>query len=245
MENFEKYARQTALPDFGAEGQRRLAESSVALVGVGGVGSAVLPLIVGAGFGRVALFDSDTVSAHNLHRQTLYAAAQEGRFKAELAAESAKRLNPDVRVDFFCEKISAENSAEILRESALCIDATDTFEARAEVSALCAAAGIREIAASAAGYVSQNFLFGDGFYFGDVAKSDGSPGAARTADFPRGGAFERRLGGVGSNPRGRRRRLRNRAILDVRPRGVQIFFGKHTLTAPRVIFLKKTKKTLS
>ena len=184
MENFEKYARQTALPDFGAEGQRRLAESSVVLVGVGGVGSAVLPLIVGAGFGRIALFDSDVVSAHNLHRQTLYAAAQEGQYKAELAAEFAKRLNPDVRIDFFCERISAENSAEILRESALCIDATDTFEARAEVSSLCAAAGVREIAASAAGYVSQNFLFGDGFYFGDVAKSDGSPAPRGLPIFP-------------------------------------------------------------
>ena len=151
MENFAKYARQIALDGFGEDGQRKLAASKVALIGVGGVGSAALPLLAGAGFGEIALADFDRVSEHNLHRQTIYRADSGGLPKAELAAQYACALNPDVRVEFFDGKLTSENAGEVLGGALLCIDATDTFESRGEV------------------FVSQNFFFGDGFYFDAVA----------------------------------------------------------------------------
>lgn len=180
MENFAKYTRQISLDGFGEDGQRKLAASKVALIGVGGVGSAALPLLAGAGFGEIALADFDRVSEHNLHRQTIYRADSSGLPKAELAARYASALNPDVRVKFFDGKLTDENADEILGGALLCIDATDTFESRGEVSRICARRGLDLIAATAAGFVSQNFLFGDGFYFDAVADISDS------ANLPRG-----------------------------------------------------------
>ena len=88
MEAFEKYARQIALAGFGEVGQRRLADSSVVVVGAGGVGSGALPLLAASGIGRIALVDCDVVSLSNLHRQTIYDAAQVGQSKARVAAAS-------------------------------------------------------------------------------------------------------------------------------------------------------------
>ena len=180
MENFAKYARQIALDGFGEDGQRKLSASKVALIGVGGVGSAALPLLAGAGFGKIAIADFDRVSEHNLHRQTIYRADSAGLPKAALAAQYASALNPDVRVEFFDGKLTAENAGEVLGGALLCIDATDTFESRGEVSRICAGRGLNLIAATAAGFVSQNFFFGDGFYFDAVADISDS------ANLPRG-----------------------------------------------------------
>ena len=174
MENFAKYARQIALDGFGEDGQRKLAASKVALIGVGGVGSAALPLLAGAGFGEIALADFDRVSEHNLHRQTIYRADSGGLPKAELAAQYACALNPDVRVEFFDGKLTSENAGEVLGGALLCIDATDTFESRGEVSRICAGRGFRRSCG--------HFGFG-------------AP-AARTADIPPRGAPERGVGCV-------------------------------------------------
>ena len=83
-----KYRRQVSLDGFGAVGQERLSNGVVALVGVGGVGCAALPLLIGAGVGRIMVFDCDIVSLHNLHRQTVYSESEVGRKKAHLSAEN-------------------------------------------------------------------------------------------------------------------------------------------------------------
>ena len=125
MPDFQKYARQTALEDFGADGQRRLSAAKVALIGAGGVGSGALPILAGAGVGVLAVFDPDAVSAHNLHRQTIYRFADIGKPKAPLAAEYAAALNPDVRVLSFEEKF-CESCAGKIAGFDFCIDATDS-----------------------------------------------------------------------------------------------------------------------
>lgn len=178
MELERKYARQIGLENFGKDGQRNILKSRIAIVGAGGVCSGALPLIAGAGFGKISIFDSDTVSEHNLHRQTIYKVSDVGKLKAELAAEFAKSLNPDCAVEYYCERLTPDNSREFLKNADICIDATDSFSSRMAVSAACEFAALPEIAASAEGFVSQNFLFGNGFYLKNIVDDGASREAA-------------------------------------------------------------------
>ena len=94
----ERYARQVMLPEIGEEGQRRLASSSVLLVGLGGLGSAVAPILAGAGVGRIGLCDHDTVSWSNLPRPTPYTEEEVGRPKCEAALPRLAALSSATRL---------------------------------------------------------------------------------------------------------------------------------------------------
>ena len=185
MNSFEKYVRQMSLADFGEEGQGKLMRASVVLAGAGGVGSAVLPLLASVGFGRICIFDADNVSLSNLHRQTLYTPSDIGKSKALVSAEFVRARNPDCKVEFF-ESILDENApANIFENSTICIDATDSFASRLSIARLCRKRGVRLISASATGFVAQNFLFGDGFYFDDIVDASAeSEQAKELAIFP-------------------------------------------------------------
>ena len=89
-----RYARQRVLPGFGTVGQRRLAGAHVVVLGAGGLGSAVIPVLVAAGVGRVTVVDDDRVEATNLHRQLLHSPADVGRAKVDSAADAAAALSP-------------------------------------------------------------------------------------------------------------------------------------------------------
>lgn len=168
MEHFEKYTRQIALDDFGDAGQKKLASAHIVIVGVGGVGSAVLPLLAGVGVGRISIFDCDNVSESNLHRQTLYTFGDIGKPKAELAGRFVCSRNPDCKVECFCEKLCESVADNIFTAQTICIDATDSFASRMEIAKVCRKHNVRAISASAEGFVAQNFLFGAGFYFDDI-----------------------------------------------------------------------------
>ncbi len=183
MDKFEKYIRQIELEDFGEVGQRKLALATVALIGVGGVGSAVLPLLVGAGIGKIAIFDCDKVSSTNLHRQTIYPENSIGHFKAEFAADYSRERNSDCKVDYFCERFTEESSKNIKFD--ICIDATDSFTSRKAIAVACRQMGVRVVGASAEGFISQNFLFGDGFYFDDIVSAGSTDTSSKgVAIFP-------------------------------------------------------------
>lgn len=185
MESFEKYVRQMKLKDFGEVGQMKLAKASVVLAGVGGVGSAILPLLAGAGIGRVFIFDSDNVSLSNLHRQTLYTCNDIGKPKAECSADFVRLRNPDCNVQYFCEPLCEKSAKDIFTSETICIDATDSFASRIEIARLCKKRKVRLISASASGFIAQNFLFGDDFYFDDIVDSSAeSEQAEGLAIFP-------------------------------------------------------------
>ena len=87
-DELERYARHIVLPQVGGVGQHKLKAATVAVIGAGGIGSAVIPALAGAGIGRLTIIDDDVVELANLHRQPLFREADAGQPKAELAANS-------------------------------------------------------------------------------------------------------------------------------------------------------------
>lgn len=138
MEN--RYDRQLMLPEIGKEGQRKLSEAKVLIVGAGGLGSPVATYLAGAGVGRIGLVDDDLVSITNLQRQILYSEAQEGSPKVECARHRLLGLNSSIRVDAHKLRVSAENVDGLIADYDIVVDATDNFSTRYVLSDACAAA---------------------------------------------------------------------------------------------------------
>ena len=131
------YSRQMALKEVGAAGQAKLRASRVLVVGCGGLGVPVISYLSGAGIGRLGLVDSDTLEPSNLHRQTLYALADSGRLKAELAAERARALNPDVGAHSHVLRLDAKSAHDLVAQYDLIIDCTDNFATKFMLNDVC------------------------------------------------------------------------------------------------------------
>ena len=158
-EELERYARHIVLPQVGGVGQRKLKAANVAVIGAGGIGSAVIPALAGAGVGKLTIIDDDVVELSNLHRQPLFRESDQGRPKAELAAEFVRNLNRFVEVRPVRERIAAENAAELLVGHDLIIDGSENFATRLAVSDSCVVLGIALISAAAVQFQGQVGLF--------------------------------------------------------------------------------------
>jgi adenylyltransferase/sulfurtransferase len=129
-----RYARHLPLPGFGADGQRRLRDARVLVVGAGGLGSPVLLYLAAAGVGALGIVDDDVVDASNLQRQVIHGDAQVGRLKVESARDAVERLNPYVSVETHAVRLDAANAVEIVGRYDVVVDGTDSFDARYLVS---------------------------------------------------------------------------------------------------------------
>ena len=158
-EELGRYARHIVLPQVGGIGQRKLKAAKVTIIGAGGIGSAVIPALAGAGVGRLTIVDSDVVELTNLHRQPLFTEADAGEFKAELAAKFVNHLNGFVDVVAKRERISPGNARELLDGHGLVIDGSDNFATRLAVSDACVALGIPLLSAAAVQFQGQVGLF--------------------------------------------------------------------------------------
>ena len=127
-----RYSRQIRFPPLGAEGQRRLAEARVAVVGLGALGSVQAELLARAGIGTLRLIDRDFVELSNLQRQTLYeeSDAAEALPKAVAAARRLARVNSQIRIEPVVGDLSPATIDELLEDAGLILDATDNFETR-------------------------------------------------------------------------------------------------------------------
>ncbi|HTX23902.1 MAG TPA: ThiF family adenylyltransferase [Steroidobacteraceae bacterium] len=135
------YSRQMVLKGVGPSGQARLRASRVLVVGAGGLGVPVLTYLTGAGVGRLDVVDGDRLEPSNLHRQTLYALADVGRPKADLAAERLRALNPEVGIETHPVRLDAVNGAELIAPSELVIDCSDNFATKFLLNDLCVRLG--------------------------------------------------------------------------------------------------------
>lgn len=139
----ERYSRQIMLPEIGEQGQQKLADAAVLIVGLGGLGSPVALYLTGAGVGRIGLCDNDTVSLSNLQRQILYSEKTEGLSKADVANRRLSALSSDTRFELWKEGLTAQNAGEIISRYDLVIDCTDNHRTRYLIDDTCAELGKR------------------------------------------------------------------------------------------------------
>ena len=155
----DRYARQIVLPQVGGVGQKKLKAASVAVIGAGGIGSAVIPALVGAGIGHLTIIDDDVVELANLHRQPLFGEADVGQPKADLAAAFVGKINRHIDVRSVRQRITADNADQLLTGHGFVIDGSDNFATRLAVSDACVRLGTPLIAAAAIQFQGQVGLF--------------------------------------------------------------------------------------
>lgn len=165
-EELERYSRHLIIPEFNIEGQRRLKQARVLVVGSGGLGSPLLLYLTAAGVGAIGIVDFDVVDASNLQRQVLFGIQDVGRPKVEAAAERIRSLNPYIEVKTYNTQLSSANALEIIKDYDLVADGTDNFPTRYLVNDACVLLGKVNVYASIYRFEGQvsvfNYLQADG-----------------------------------------------------------------------------------
>jgi molybdopterin/thiamine biosynthesis adenylyltransferase len=158
-EELERYARHIVLREVGGVGQKKLKAAKVAIIGAGGIGSAAMPALAGAGVGSLTIIDFDVVELANLHRQPLFRESDEGKPKAELAAAFVRNLNQFVEARPIRDRIGPDNARGLLAGHDLVIDGSDNFATRLAVSDGSVTLGIPLLSAAAVQFQGQIALF--------------------------------------------------------------------------------------
>jgi len=147
-----RYSRHVMLKEVGVEGQVQLLKAKVLLVGAGGLGCPAGLYLAAAGVGTLGIIDSDTVDLTNLQRQVLHGLADVGRPKTESARDSIRRINPDVKVITYEERLTPQNALEIFPDYDIIIDGSDNFPTKYLVN-------------DAAFFTGKPFVYGGVFQF--------------------------------------------------------------------------------
>ncbi len=140
-EQLERYSRHIILEEIGAEGQEKLLNAKVLIIGAGGLGSPAAMYLAAAGVGTIGIADADEVDLSNLQRQILHGTPDVGKAKAESAKETMNRMNPDVTVNIYRTFVTADNILDLIRDYDFIIDATDNFPAKFLINDACVMAG--------------------------------------------------------------------------------------------------------
>jgi adenylyltransferase/sulfurtransferase len=140
-EEILRYSRHLIMPEVGLEGQLKLKQARVLLIGTGGLGAPLGLYLAAAGVGRLGLVDFDVVDFTNLQRQVTFSSRDVGRPKIEAARERLSALNPDIEIVAHETKLTSENAMEILREYDFIADGTDNFPTRYLVNDACVLLG--------------------------------------------------------------------------------------------------------
>ncbi|MEM3730888.1 MAG: HesA/MoeB/ThiF family protein [Candidatus Bathyarchaeia archaeon] len=145
------YSRQIVLKELGRKGQEKLAKSKVAVVGLGGLGTASSLYLTLAGVGYIRLIDQDTVELHNLHRQVLYSPDDLHYPKVEASAKRLEKINPLVKVEPIPENINSQNVEKLLGEVDCVVDGLDNMRTRYLINRACVKLGIPYVFGAAIG----------------------------------------------------------------------------------------------
>jgi sulfur-carrier protein adenylyltransferase/sulfurtransferase len=136
-----RYSRHLIIPDVAMDGQKRLKNASVLLIGAGGLGSPNAMYLAAAGVGRIGIVDFDDVDASNLQRQVIHGTSDIGRPKLESAHEKVDEINPYVEVTEHATRLTSDNAREIIRGYDLVVDGSDNFPTRYLVNDACVLEG--------------------------------------------------------------------------------------------------------
>lgn len=179
-----RFARQRILAGFGAAGQQKLAAAHVLVIGAGGVGSAVLPLLAAAGVGTLTIVDDDTVDESNLHRQTLHRPGDLHRNKAASAADTLRALAPGIELRISETRFEPGQTFDLLLDVDVLVDASDDPATRYLANDAATIRGIPLVWGSALGYAGQVGVAWDekGVDYRDLFPQDPDPQAGDSCE---------------------------------------------------------------
>lgn len=140
-EELQRYNRQILIPEFGIEGQTKLKNARVLVIGCGGLGSPILLYLTAAGIGTIGMIEDDKVDVSNLQRQILYGVESVGKNKIEEAEKRLQSINPHIKFELHQQRLDAQNALEIFKNYDLIIDGTDNFPTRYLVNDACVILG--------------------------------------------------------------------------------------------------------
>lgn len=140
-EQIQRYSRHILLQDVGVEGQEKILNAKVLVVGAGGLGAPVSLYLAAAGIGRIGIIDADVVDLSNLQRQVIHFTKDVGVPKVNSAKEKILAINPDVKVDTFHEFLWSGNALDIIKEYDFIVDGTDNFPVKFLINDACVMAG--------------------------------------------------------------------------------------------------------
>ena len=129
-EELMRYSRHLTLPGVGKEGQEKIKQAKVLIIGAGGLGSPAAIYLAAAGVGTIGIIDFDEVEESNLQRQIIHTTKDIGRKKTEIAKNHINNINPNVNVKIYNEKLTSKNAIEIIKNYDLVIDGSDNFPTR-------------------------------------------------------------------------------------------------------------------
>lgn len=160
--SYERYRRQIILAGFGEEGQQKLQQASVLVIGAGGLGCPALQYLAAAGIGKLGVADDDVVSLNNLHRQVLYTTNDVGLSKAETAVKRLAEMNPDVQLVTHSFRLAAQNALGTIEPYNIVLDGTDNFATRYLVNDACVLLGKPLVYGAISQFEGQVAVFNEG-----------------------------------------------------------------------------------
>jgi molybdopterin/thiamine biosynthesis adenylyltransferase len=155
----DRYARHIVLREIGGAGQKALKDSSVLVIGAGGLGAPALQYLAAAGVGTIGVIDDDVVENSNLQRQVIHTDARIGMAKVQSAAEAMTALNPNITVRPYQRRLTPDIATDLIADYDLVLDGSDNFDTRYLVNEVCAKAGVPLISAALTQWEGQISLY--------------------------------------------------------------------------------------
>ena len=153
----DRFSRQVMLEEIGYNGQLKLKNSKVCIVGVGGLGNPITSRLAAMGVGTLRIVDRDVIELSNLHRQTMFDESDVGQVKVEVAAKKLQKLNPDCKIEALAISVNDYTALEVVEGCDVVIDALDSVNARYALNKACVKFGIPFVTGAAVGVSGQVF----------------------------------------------------------------------------------------
>ncbi len=137
FKDFKRFEKQISLKKIGIKGQKKILNSKVLIIGVGGLGCPLLTYLSASGVGTIGIVDYDKIEISNLHRQTLFTAIDIGKFKVDKAKEQILKINNKIKIEAYKKKLDSTNINTILKKFDVICDGTDNYETRYLINDYC------------------------------------------------------------------------------------------------------------
>ena len=158
-EQLLRYSRQIMLPQIDVDGQQRLLDSCVFIIGMGGLGSPVALYLAACGVGEIVIADDDSVELANLQRQIIHSSNNIGQLKVDSAAAAIQSINPEIKISVIAERMNGKKLRHHIQQADVVVDATDNLASRLEINQQCFLTRTPLVSASAVRWQGQLTVF--------------------------------------------------------------------------------------